>query len=110
MYIDHNYFMVTYSIRHNNYQIQTLSEISSTFDLFTFLYVIMLDVTICIVSCLECKDVVYESTLLIFNTSPLFLARLSISVIICFIGQEHHRVLLGVFRKFATFYSFLKYH
>ena len=72
IYIDHNYFMVTYSIRHNNYQIQTLSEISSTFDLFTFLYVIMLDVTICIVSCLECKDVVYESTLLIFITLPLY--------------------------------------
>ena len=32
----------------------------------------MLDVTICIVSCLECKDVVYESTLLIFITLPLY--------------------------------------
>ena len=99
MYIDHNYFMVTYSIRHNNYQIQTLSEISSTFDLFTFLYVIMLDVTICIVSCLECKDVVYESTLLIFITLPLYFST--------FIHFSDHMLHC---RKYATFYSFLKYH
>ena len=76
----------------------------------------MLDVTICIVSCLECKDVVYESTLLIFNTSPLFF-----STFIHFSDHMPHwkRVLanmftklslLGVFRKFVTFYSFLKYH
>ena len=71
-YLRWNHFIVWYLIRHIYYQISTLSEISSIFDSFTFLYVIMFDVTMCLSSCIECKDIMYESTLFIFITLTLY--------------------------------------